>query len=726
MTVVNASDLTAKLLATENLTVVRSPSKTASFDVLSRVLNLPLWKDMTPEIESLFVQHEVGHALFTDQKIWMSSIDAIEDRKTQRIMRGYMNVVEDARIEKLMKRRFPGSRKSFFSGYKQLLERDFFGLKNKDVNDMLLIDRINLYFKGGLTLGVKFSDEEKALVNKVDRCETMEEMVVIAKEIHEYSLTTAAALKKESATAKLDIDFDDDDIFDEDEEDLDDMDAISSGLEDNELLPNETQESLGEVESNSPGKTSVEDPNGVDEDEIESETDKNLNEKLEELADTSTDYRYYEVDTRCWQKDPIIGFKQVLKDTVIVDEKIAEAAREYGYNHKKDFDTFMIESERMVNYLVKEFEMRKSAQAYRRAQTSKSGSLNMNKIHAYKITDDIFKRVTSIPDGKNHGMIFLLDWSGSMQGVIDSTVRQVINLAMFCRRINIPFEVYAFTGQYFGKKLAGDVDYEASHSFNHAMRLVDDKNIVFSDGFFNLLNIFSSKMNNLEFQTAARRFTSYYINQAEGYSMGDTPLNEALVHMLKFIPEYKRRNNIEKLTMITLSDGAGGALLTNKRLMNFDYERTSVDGNRLKIKNFMRDEETGKTYEMKDQSYNITEILLKMIKERNGITVLGFYICENRRRVLDDAFKDHFGKRASEYEIETMRKYFRQDGFYSMKGTGRDDLFIIPDTSTKIIDEDLQVDDNMSASQIAKKFAKNMGNRKHSRILLDKFIGYVA
>ena len=35
------------------------------------------------------------------------------------------------------------------------------------------------------------------------------------------------------------------------------------------------------------------------------------------------------------------------------------------------------------------------------------------KLHSYKYAEDIFKKI-SIPNEKNHGMIFLLDWSGSM------------------------------------------------------------------------------------------------------------------------------------------------------------------------------------------------------------------------------------------------------------------------------------------------------------------------
>ncbi len=94
---VRAIDLVANLLAEENLTVVRVPSKTASFNIKTRVLSLPIWKDLTPEMEDLFVIHEVGHALYTGEEFLVESKDTPG-------LHSYMNVVEDARIEKLMKR----------------------------------------------------------------------------------------------------------------------------------------------------------------------------------------------------------------------------------------------------------------------------------------------------------------------------------------------------------------------------------------------------------------------------------------------------------------------------------------------------------------------------------------------------------------------------------------------------------------------------------------------
>ena len=47
----------------------------------------------------------------------------------------FVNVVEDARIEKLMKRKYTGLSKTFYKGYKELSDQDFFHLEGEDIND---------------------------------------------------------------------------------------------------------------------------------------------------------------------------------------------------------------------------------------------------------------------------------------------------------------------------------------------------------------------------------------------------------------------------------------------------------------------------------------------------------------------------------------------------------------------------------------------------------------
>ena len=62
----------AKLLATENLTVEHRKVTTASFDVVNRVLILPIWKTASNTVYDLLVGHEVGHALYTPCLLYTS------------------------------------------------------------------------------------------------------------------------------------------------------------------------------------------------------------------------------------------------------------------------------------------------------------------------------------------------------------------------------------------------------------------------------------------------------------------------------------------------------------------------------------------------------------------------------------------------------------------------------------------------------------------------------
>ena len=116
----------AKLLATENLTVEHRQVSTASFDVNNRVLILPIWKNASSIVYDLLVGHEVGHALYTPNL----PIDA---------PKAFVNVIEDARIERMMKQTYPGLKKSFFEGYRELWHQDFFGVLDEDINALAFI-----------------------------------------------------------------------------------------------------------------------------------------------------------------------------------------------------------------------------------------------------------------------------------------------------------------------------------------------------------------------------------------------------------------------------------------------------------------------------------------------------------------------------------------------------------------------------------------------------------
>ena len=108
----------AKLLATEDITVRHSSeAKTASFDVKFRLLTLPNWVTTDTTVTDLMTGHEVGHALWTLMTDWEKAIFSTD----YQYHKGILNVVEDARIEKKIKRRYPGLVKSFISRQQMLV-----------------------------------------------------------------------------------------------------------------------------------------------------------------------------------------------------------------------------------------------------------------------------------------------------------------------------------------------------------------------------------------------------------------------------------------------------------------------------------------------------------------------------------------------------------------------------------------------------------------------------
>ena len=167
----------AKLLATEDLIVEHKHVETAQFDVHTRVLTLPEWEKASNTVYDMLVGHEVGHALFTPDEDWFLEL---------KIPQQFVNIVEDARVEKLMKRKYPGLAKSFYNGYNELNSRDFFEINDEDLTTFNLADRVNLYFKVGSFVPLVFSVAEKEIISMIGKCETFDDVKKAALVLYEY------------------------------------------------------------------------------------------------------------------------------------------------------------------------------------------------------------------------------------------------------------------------------------------------------------------------------------------------------------------------------------------------------------------------------------------------------------------------------------------------------------------------------------------------------------
>lgn len=695
-----SQDILAKLLSNENITVTRGKVVTASFDIKNRVLTLPRWKDMTSTVEEMLMLHEVGHALYTGAEAY----GVVFKEKVH--LKDYANVIEDVRIEKRMKERYPGSRKSFNIGYKELNDRDFFDVKTRELDKILLIDRINLYFKVGYNCGVKFTSEEQALIKRVDLCKTEADVIALAEEIYGFS----KAQKEEQYSMPSQIDPNDIDWDNVEFEDVDEAGDEDGPKIDVPAKPKDAPELSEET------KQQIEK-------ELEAKTVNAFEKNLDRLADDTVEYMYFDLKFEYECNNVIIPYKQVYKE-------LAELIPvDFLSERREKFNKFKADSAPMVNYLIKEFEMRKSATAFKRSKVSRLGQLDPRKLYAYKIKEDLFKQITTVHDGKKHGMVFMLDWSGSMSGYIDETIEQVINLAMFCQRAQIPYQVFAFTDGY-----KSDERYEqmSRDHYDDKHKKIVNKNGIDTQLSFNLLELFSNRMTGSDFNKQVELMLARPYKRSH-YKLNGTPLNQALLYMVDYVGEFKRNNQVEKLSFITLTDGESNSLVSYSRGIkngrSYMYDDNG-HGRAANVKSFAHDHITKKDYELSSDQALQTSMLLNVIRDRYDANSIGFFIMEANGRSASSFIRHNMPnlRTGLAYTIrEKIVTGLRKEKFVIMDDVpGRDEYYIIP-SDQRIEEFHLDnVSTDMNAATISRQLTKAMNTRKHSRVVLNSFIGQVA
>jgi hypothetical protein len=703
----------ARLLATENLIVEHRKTSTASFDVDRRVLTLPMWDKASGTVYDMLVGHEVGHALFTPNDDWRGIADCPKD---------FVNVIEDARIEKLMKRKYPGLRKSFNGGYRELNDKDFFDIHGHDLSNFSLIDRINLHFKIGASAMIPFSIEEQVFVARTDVAETFAEVLQIANDVYNFSNQTEKVAEMPAGQNS-------------EEGETESNDAEQSEQQSDEQTSAEMPQ-MPEAGTNNAGPIQNEDDwddEEEDDDEFDfdgnqggdtSETQNAFDRASERLSTQSgRSPIYVEIPEKVDLDKHIVDWT-TLHDWIDVNSTEPERYEDADSKYSE----FRKQSQKEVNYLVKEFECRKSADAYARAGQSKTGVLDTSKLHTYRYNEDLFKKVTVVPDGKNHGMIFVLDWSGSMANEILSTVKQLLNLTAFCKKVQIPFEVYAFTNEWVlaERCMNGQEDQYVEYQ-RHGL----EKNIVhMNEGYFHLMNFVSSRSNARDYERMCKNLwrEAYYYRHgyasgyraAPGLGLSGTPLNEAVVMMNYVVPEFKKQNDLQKVNICILSDGESCNIGYGHEVYNDHKDEYHIVPRRIEYYQTLRDRKTGITYETFDYD-NVTNTFLKQLRDRNpGVNVLGF-------RILSGSQLQSFVGRYASYEgySQVQKQWKKEKSAIIANPKAFSALYAISNNSLNETTE-FNVESGAKKGEITRAFKKMLGAKSTNKKLLSSFIEYVS
>jgi Mg-chelatase subunit ChlD len=711
---VQNKSMLARLLAAENITIIHDPKAvTAGFELEKRLLILPVWENVSADLYDLLVGHEVGHALYTRMGDWIGTMETLAKKhygksykKAMPFVKNILNILEDPRIERQMKRRYPGLRASFSSGYMMLWERDFFKVKalieatphdEAQASVLAFMDRVNIHTKAGARIGVYFSQEEAPFVARVEALETWPELVQLADDIIQFLRDKAKGNKeqggqgaesensdgkksdkkkkpssKKSKEKSEDADGEGDEASDgegdgkgeksesetaeaesaegegeDGEGEAGDEETDSDAEGDTETHSSPTDQIVrdgSEQEGKSSDKVDVAD---ITEQQIASElgeglTDKAFQEAAKTLAQTGIEWCRVTAPTLVYEHF-VHDFKRVMADHAKdIEFLLANSGGGHISRHRnaptyaktvematKWVNTFRAAEKKNIAYMIKEFDLYKAAASHAREQSGKTGRLDMGKLHSYQYNDDVFRRSLIQHKGQSHGIVFILDFSGSMTYTIVDVVQSLISMSMFCRQANIPFDVYIFTDD-----LQPGGGANANYNFRteqaKALQSGRDGSDILIDGFW-LRNLLSSRMSLREFNQALINIRLLAMGKLMSDRMGGTPLLGSIYLARDVVAKFKEMHKLDVVTLMVMTDGDSNPVTG------------TADGSLTKImgaytpnggylvwhdKKSKRDRaEKMKTLDQRSVTVALQKLFMKDIKETSNANVIGYYIC---------------------------------------------------------------------------------------------------
>ena len=744
-----ATDALARLMSTENITVVRDPaSPTATFNTKTRVLTLPVYKtEMSKAMSDGLVGHEVGHALFTpsDEATIMGAMSSI-DPNNPAVVHDYLNVIEDARIERMMKNKFPGLRRTFVEMYGEMQDKDFFQVNGQNLADLPLVDRLNLHYKAGINghMIVPFSSEEEAFIKMIDAAKTFDDVVNAARELYDYVTQPKREQPPQNGGSSTGFGTGNDQGADgqgsgDDQQDGD-QGAGDAGS-DQTATPtmqdkngNETMDQTGD-QSDSSDNAPSQGNNGSSASLGHGKQNAPASKTNSAMSNNIAQQRDQNAKKQAFYRLPTINLDKVIVDYKRIHTDISKcradvAVRNTGakFDSAKQMTKFIDNSRDYVQTLVREFERKMAADEQRRTFVSRTGSLDMSRVHTYRFNDDLFLKSSWVADGKNHGMVMFIDWSGSMSRTLENTMYQMFNLILFCNALRIPFEVYAFStcALNFQVESTTHANYYAEHAKmaatvckEYTVDIVEKKesngtkyrmDTVNTNGCahvtpFSLLNLCSSRMSKKEMRTALENLM--FLARCTGFApnylqLGGTPLDECVIAAIPVVNEFRKASKAQIVNTILLTDGASGSYPFNAH----------QNGERVVVR-----AASGHTYTA-EPNQDSTSFLRNIFRAETKSSLTGFYLVEPC--YSSGALYDYFKTNASRKDAQTSFTNNKYAVVTDTKRFGYDNYFLLDSTTKSFSNKDV-VGGNAEES-----FMQTAALKKSTRAVLSMFTDTIA
>jgi len=737
----------ARLMSTENLKVVYDPkAHTASFNVASRELRLPVYKDFAEETTDMFVGHEVGHALYTpsDEATFIAAIDSI-DPDNREAAQTFINVVEDVRIDRLIKSKYPGIRRCYSIGSAELVKHDLFGLREpnaKPLAEMPMIDRINIHFKAGIygTLPVLLNDREQAFADRMEAAETFDEVVQIARELYEAESELLNNAQPKTQVVPV--------AHGEGNEQGQQQESNAADIQ-NEVVKDE------QAEGSKLGNRGIDNRHNRHRPKPVSTQEKYEANKSRKIDGNSSEYNYYEIPTPILDTI-VVPFKTILAD---LDKNVQDCSCHSCWIGESLYEKYRQTNLPSVRIMARTFERKQSAILEARTLVSKTGIIDPNTLHSFRFNDDIFCRNEETPKGKKHGMVIYVDWSSSMSGTMLATVQQVLALTDFCEMVRIPYDIYAFSSaiddRKIGKARVSDWRKMEGKYWEGFTSVQSPEGYTVSDtggklemSMFQLLHLMSSKMTKTErvamqkhllvlgatFDGSLINGVRYYFPVPSLYNLGSTPLDEAVVCSFVQVPAFMQEHGVQIMNTVFITDGGSGS-----RVVQESYNNNIVRYNGEDIPLYPC-----------NSYYTYTNSLLGILKRKTGCNLINFELVHGDRgaalrheQLGNPCFTQKnksFSRRAALYNIKipleqhikttaALNKQYDEKGYSVVENYGNFDAFVVMPGKTGLVESatfDQVVEGATTITKIKSAFVKTASNSVNTRFMLNHMGGVFA
>ena len=713
----------AKLMSTEDITVIQQPEKTAYFDTEKRVLVIPTWENLSDIIIELLIGHEIGHALYTNSDEWIA---ALKLREPNDVFRDYLNIIEDARIESLVKQRYPGMKKIFFHGYKQILESKIMIID--DVKNLSLIDRLNVYFKFNGIYSLSLSEREETYIRKIESVVNFKDVIDIALEIFDSELHENRKRNNSSQKNELGEGSDSntseestDESSEESTDEYGDAETGSARKEEFDTTDDDTQKESSKVteSTNTPSK---------------SQTLRDLDNSLSDRVNTSASKILYVDMPTPILKNIIYPFESIKTDF----DRICSSQHNKATPEDSELDeifgktanplsSFYTEHKSNISLHKQLFQMRKKADQYNKTMMFRTGSLDMNKLYSHKYNDQIFKTFEVRPNGKNHGLIFIMDFSSSMSLYLRAAKTKALELILFCKQIGIPYVLYGFFDSIWSQ-----YEYEVK---DHEM--VFDTNIGKNEytfetaDKFRLLELLSSRMSESNFKCMANIFMNHIGNNM--YGLGGTPLSETHLCLDSLVSKFRQDCSAKMVNVVYFTDGQG----PSKSVVHKNAKTGVYPPYRCKF--VIHDPKTKLNHYLSDYNVGCTsENLLKIIKTRmKDVTVINFLITSDLLyEIAEDQKKKYLTEMGlTSEDIQNMRYsgYLRKkthEAFNSkyivIEQLDKDSFDTAFICSTEMFKKPKTYNSKEKTLSVAETFCKSASTQKRVNTMISKFIDLIV